>query len=103
LLAGILLWRQLVAAAWVLALTCWTALGALAFGVERSAVPANHVTRLISPAHGALQLDASEPLRWRGRLREDPMTLPWGHRYEIELEEVEAAGTPIPLGDGVGP
>jgi competence protein ComEC len=101
LLAGILLWRRLVAAAWVLALICWAALGALAFGVERSAVPANHVTRLISPASGALPLDTSEPLRWRGRLREDPMILPWGHRYEIELEEVEVGGASIAVRGGL--
>jgi peptidoglycan/LPS O-acetylase OafA/YrhL len=92
LLAGILLRRQLLAAAWVMALVSWTVLGGLAFGVERSAVPPNHVTHLISPAGGAL-IDISEPLRWRGRLREDTMTLPWGHRYEIELEEVEAGGS----------
>jgi len=101
LLAGILLWRRLVAAAWVLALIAWAVLGALAFGVERNAVPANHVTHLISPASGATRIDTSEPLRWRGRLREDPTTLPWGHRYEIELEEVEVAGAPIPVRGGL--
>jgi len=101
LLAVILFLRRLVVEAWVVALTGWAALGGLAFGVERSAVPANHVTHLISSATGALPLDTSEPLRWRGRLREDPMTLPWGHRYEIELEEVEAAGTPIAVRGGL--
>jgi competence protein ComEC len=101
LFAAILLWWQFVAAAWVVALVCWTALGALAFGVERSAVPVNHVTRLISSASGASPLDTSEPLRWRGRLREDPMTLPWGHRYEIELEEVEVAGAPVAVRGGL--
>ena len=70
---------------WALALLAWAALGGLAIGVERTAVPANHVTRLIS----AGRLDTTEPLRWQGRLREDPMALPWGRRYEIDLEQVE--------------
>src|ERR1019366_4249887 len=36
--------------------------------------------------------DLSEPLRWRGRLRSDSMRLPWGTRFEIDLESVESAG-----------
>jgi ComEC/Rec2-related protein len=101
LLGGILLWRERVAAAWVLALIGWAALGALAFGIERGAVPANHITRLMSLASGPVQMDTSEPLRWRGRLREDPMTLPWGQRYEIELEQVEVAGASVPVRGGL--
>jgi hypothetical protein len=72
LLGAILLWRSQTQAAWALALVAWLALGGLAIGVERNAVPANHVTRLIS----AGRLDTTEPLRWQGRLREDPMALP---------------------------
>ena len=67
----------------------WTSRSArVATGVERAAVPANHVTRLLA----AGRLDTSDPLRWRGRLREDPMALPWGQRYEIDLEQVEESG-----------
>ena len=65
----------------------WFALGGAALSVERAAVPANHVSRLIA----AGQLDTSEPLRWRGRLREDPFALPWGTRYEIDLERWKRA------------
>jgi competence protein ComEC len=97
LLSGIFLWRRFVAAAWALALVAWIALGVLAFGVERHAVPADHVTHLIA----ASRIDTSEALRWRGRLREDPMTLPWGRRYEIDLEGVESAGTFLPVTGGL--
>jgi len=45
-------------------------------------------------------MDLSVPLRWRGRLREDPIALPWGHRYEIDLEQVEIAGEIIPVSGG---
>jgi competence protein ComEC len=51
-------------------------------------VPANHVTRLIA----ANRIDLTEPLRWRGRLREDPLVMPWGRRYEIDVEQVESGG-----------
>jgi competence protein ComEC len=97
LTGGILAWRRLVVAAWVCALAAWCALGGLAIALERASVPANHVTRLIA----AGRLDTSEPLRWRGRLREDPMELPWGQRYEIDLEEVEAQGARTPVSGGL--
>ncbi len=97
LLALILLQRRLVVAAWSSALIAWFALGGLALGVEHSAVPASDVTRLIA----AGQLDTSAPLRWRGRLREDPLRLPWGRRYDIDLEGVESASALLPVSGGL--
>ncbi|MGA8014255.1 MAG: ComEC/Rec2 family competence protein [Candidatus Acidiferrales bacterium] len=97
LVSGILLWQRRVAAAWTFALAAWIALGAVATGIERSAVSANHVTRLLA----AGRLDISDPVRWRGRLREDPMTLPWGRRYEIDLEQAEEAGEIVPVSGGL--
>jgi competence protein ComEC len=87
-LGGILLWQDFLRAAGVVALLAWAALGAAVFTIERAAVPANHVTRLLA----AGRLDTTEPLRWGGRLREDPLLMPWGRRYEIDLEAVEFAG-----------
>jgi competence protein ComEC len=97
LLGAILLWRSKTHAAWGLALVAWLALGGLAICMERAAVPPNNVTRLISVG----RLDTTEPLRWRGRLREDPMALPWGRRYEINLEQVEAGGATVPVSGGL--
>ncbi len=37
-------------------------------------------------------MDLDEPLRWRGILRADPLRLPWGFRYDIDLEQVQSAG-----------
>ena len=79
------------------ALLAWFALGGTALSIERAAVPANHISRLIA----AGQLDTNEPLRWRGRLRENPIALPWGTRYEIDLEEVEASGNSLPVRGGL--
>ena len=96
-LSGILAWRNRLAVAWALALLAWVATGAAAIGAERAALPPNHVAKLIA----AGRLDTSEPLRWRGRLRDDPMALPWGHRYQIDLEEVQAAGTTLEVRGGL--
>src|SRR6202012_1492544 len=62
-----------------------------------AAVSSNHVTRLIA----ANRIDLSEPLRWRGRLREDPLVMPWGRRYEIDIEQVESAGQINPASGGL--
>lgn len=75
-------------AAWALSLIAWFSLAACAAQIERLAIPPNEVTHLA----GSGQLDLDGPLRWRGVLREDPLRLPWGLRYDIGLEEVETAG-----------
>ena len=97
LLGAILLWRRWIVAAGAAALVSWAAAGGLALAVERATVPANHVSRLIA----AGRIDTNEPLRWRGRLREDPAALPWGRRYVIDLEQVETASGILRLAGGL--
>jgi competence protein ComEC len=87
----IFLWRASVAVGWCCGLVAWVAIGGLAAGVERAAIPANHIARLIT----AGRVDPGIALHWRGRLREDPLTLPWGQRFEIDLEQVEALGATL--------
>jgi competence protein ComEC len=70
-----------------LGLLAWIAIGAFALRAERADVRADHVTRLIA----LNQIDTGEALRWQGRLREDPIALPWGTRYEMDIERVEIA------------
>ena len=74
--------------AWTAGLLAWLFLSAAAAQIERMAVPANQVANLA----GSGQLDLAEPLRWRGILRADPLRMPWGIRYDIDLEHVRAAG-----------
>src|ERR1700722_4373638 len=97
LCAWFLAWRHWVTVAWACALFAWAAIGGLAVRVERAAVPANHIARLIAGG----QLDSGIALRWRGRLREDPFTLPWGQRFEIDLEQVEAQGAALSTTGGL--
>jgi competence protein ComEC len=94
---GIFVWRRLVYASAICALAAWIALGSLAFGIEQAAVPANHVTRLITTN----RIDLTEPLRWRGRLRDDPLVMPWGRRYEIDIEQVESGGQILTASGGL--
>lgn len=98
LLAGaVLLWRRFAPAALLFALIGWFAIGGLAISAQRNSLPANHVSKLI--ASGRIDTDAA--LRWRGRLRESPQALPWGYRYEIDLDEVETASGTIPIKGGL--
>jgi hypothetical protein len=47
-------------------------------------------------------VDPGTALRWRGRLRKDPLRLPWGQRFEIDLEQVEARGAALSTTGGLG-
>jgi competence protein ComEC len=98
LLAGLLLVRRnALRAAWLGALAAWMALGALAAVVQRRDLPADNAAALIR----AGRIDSRQPLRWRGRLRQGPSRLPSAIRYDVDLEEVDAAGRTIPVSGGV--
>lgn len=90
-------WRNRLIPALALGLLAWLALGAAAVQVEKSCVPANAVASLIQQK----RLDLSSPHRWTGRLRADPLRLPWGERLEIELESVESEGSSLPVRGGL--
>lgn len=81
----------------VAALLAWSFLGGAAVQFVPLQVPAGHITRQIA----AQQIDLKQPLRWRGRLRFDPLRLPWGLRYEVDLDEVQAAGVWRPVSGGL--
>ena len=83
--------------AWAASLLAWFFLAAAAAQIERISVPVDQITKLVGT--GRLGLD--EPLRWRGILRADPLRLPWGFRYDIELEEVQSAGDWRPVRGGL--
>jgi competence protein ComEC len=84
--AGILLLRfeQLFSAATASLLT-WVLLGFLGVVLAEQPRPADHIVSLVE--HGQIPLHI--PLRWYGKLRDEPARLPWGYGYEIELSGVE--------------
>lgn len=69
-------------------LLSWTLLGVLGAFLGLQPRPANHVLTLMETG----RLDLQTPLRWHGRLRDEPSSLPWGYGYEIELSSVEYRG-----------
>jgi Competence protein/Domain of unknown function (DUF4131) len=74
---------QLGAAAIVSGLA-WMLLGLLGAWISEQPLPSNHVIALIETG----KIDLHTPLRWRGRLRDEPTKLPWGYVLEVELSGV---------------
>src|SRR5271169_5934358 len=75
LLAGYTFLRQnWIFAAALFAAGAWLSLGMAASKLERASVSPNLASTLIESG----KVDAETPLRWRGRLRGDPLQLPWG-------------------------
>jgi competence protein ComEC len=72
-------------------------LGFLAACVAEQPLPTNHVTSFIQQGRLSLQ----SPLRWHGRLRDEPTKLPWGYGIEIDLTAVEFQGAPLPTQGGL--
>ena len=84
-------------AAGTVGVAAWLCLGFAAADLERISAPSNLASSLIESG----KLDSSVALRWRGRLRLDPLQLPWGTRYEINLDEVESAAGVFPVSGGL--
>jgi competence protein ComEC len=98
LLVGHILLRQnWILSAALFAAGAWLSLGMAAAILERASVSPNLAGTLIESG----KLDAETPLRWRGHLRSDPLQLPWGTRYEIDLEEVESSAGVTPVAGGL--
>jgi len=89
--------RSLLIPAALLGLAAWVCLGVAAARLEQLSVPGNLASTLIESG----KLDSSVALRWRGRLRTDPLALPWGTRYEVNLGQVESAGGITPVSGGL--
>jgi competence protein ComEC len=96
--AGIFLARigRLFPAA-VVSVLSWVMLGVLGAGVATQPRPADYVLSLVE----AGRVDLKTPLRWHGRLRDEPARLPWGYGYEIELKGVEYEGSLVPARGGL--
>src|ERR1700674_1065477 len=89
--------KNWILAAALFAAGAWLSLGTAASNLERASLPPNLASTLIETG----KLDAETALRWRGRLQGDPLQLPWGMRYEINLEEVETSAGVTPVAGGL--
>lgn len=98
ILAGLVLARMehLLLAA-TISILSWTLLGFLGICVAEQPRLPNHITSLLEQKR--LSLDS--PLRWDGRLRDEPAKLPWGYGLEIDLSAVEFEGVNVPAQGGL--
>jgi competence protein ComEC len=89
--------RDWILTAAIFAATAWLSLGMAASSLERASVSPNLASTLMESG----KLDAGTALRWHGRLRSDPLLLPWGMRYEVSLEGVETSAGVMPVSGGL--
>ena len=89
--------RRRLRSAAAAALLAWALVGVAAISLQHASQSADRADRLVA----AGSVDLSVPLRWRGRLVDDPLHLPWGYRYVIALRQVEVAGKYIPASGGL--
>jgi len=92
-----LLSRQYLRGATILALAVWLVLGFLGATIAQEPRPKNYILNVIQSG----ELDVHTPLRWHGVLRDEPVTLPWGVSYEIELTSVDYRDMPISIQGGL--
>jgi competence protein ComEC len=97
LIGTLALHRFFLIPAALLGLAAWVCLGVAVARLEQLSVPGNLASTLLESG----KLDSSVALRWRGRLRSDPLDLPWGTRYEVNLSRVESAEGIIPVSGGL--
>ena len=64
---------------------CWIFLGTLGAWISNQPFPGTHIISLINTG----RIDLRTPLRWHGRLRDEPTKLPWGFGLELELVGVD--------------
>jgi competence protein ComEC len=98
LLLGILfVYFQRLAWAASAALVCWAVLGVAGVCLDEQPRRTDHILALAD----AGKVDLRSPLRFHGRLRDEPEKLPWGSGYEIELSGVESEGALLPASGGL--
>jgi competence protein ComEC len=78
-------------------LVSWAVLGMISACVAGQPLPSDHVLTLLN----AGRLDLSTPLRWQGRLRDEPRRLPWGYGTDVDLNAVDFNGDSLPLRGGM--
>jgi competence protein ComEC len=79
------------------AVVCWALLGMAGALSDEAPRPANHIVALANSGC----IDLRSPLRFHGRLRDEPEKLPWGTGYEVELTGVEAHDALLPATGGL--
>lgn len=84
LIGMFLVWRSRVVLAGLASLLCWVMLGVASVCIEEQPRRVDHILSLLD----AGKINIKSPLRYYGRLADEPAKLPWGASYDIELSGV---------------
>jgi ComEC/Rec2-related protein len=97
-LPALVLWRsRFEMAGLVLVLSGWMALGFLALVAQQHSRPANLTSSLIE----SKRIESNFPIRCRGVLRENAETLPWGTRFDVDLESIQLSSEQVKVSGGL--
>jgi Domain of unknown function (DUF4131) len=97
LIALIFAWGSLVFVAGVASLLCWGTLGSITVCIQEQPRRADHILSL----RDARKIDLKSPLRYGGRLADEPEQFPWGAGYDIELSAVDFGDAFVPASGGL--
>lgn len=86
-----------VAFASVLSAICWLSLGIVGACIAQQPRAADHILSLVS----AGKIDVKSPLRYFGKLHDEPEKLPWGWGFDIALTGADYQGTLVPASGGL--
>jgi Competence protein/Domain of unknown function (DUF4131) len=89
--------RSRVVVAGLASLLCWGTLGMAGVCIEEQPRRADHILSLVD----ARKINLKSPLRYYGRLADEPEKLPWGEGYNIELSGVDHEGVFVPASGGL--
>jgi competence protein ComEC len=78
-------------------LLCWGMLGVAAVCIQEQPRRVDHILTLVD----AGKINLKSPLRYYGRLADEPEKLPWGNGYDIELSGVDYEGLFVPASGGL--
>lgn len=81
----------------MLSTICWVCLGIIGACIAQQPPAADHIVCL----GNAGKINLKSPLRYFGKLRDEPEKLPWGWGYEIGLTGVEYEGVLLPASGGL--
>jgi competence protein ComEC len=76
---------------------CWVFLGTLGACISNQPLPGNHIVSLINTG----RIDLHTPLRWHGKLRDEPTKLPWGFGLEVQLAGVDYENSQVSAQGGL--
>jgi ComEC/Rec2-related protein len=86
-----------VVVAGLASLLCWVMLGVAAVCIEEQPRRADHILSLLD----AGKINIKSPLRYYGRLADEPKILPWGVGYDVEPSGVDYQGLFVPASGGL--